>query len=135
MRRSLEEGRRRVEAVSRRPVRFFRPPFGSQNPATFRAARRAGLEVVVWTADARDWVADPPAEIAGRALEGCRPGAILLLHDGCADEDGGAAGPPPDRRAITTLVLEGLADRGMASVDLSTLLAAGRPTKAVWFRP
>jgi peptidoglycan/xylan/chitin deacetylase (PgdA/CDA1 family) len=49
--RRLHEGRRRLEAVVARPVRFFRPPYGSQSLRTYLAARRAGLEVVVWTAD------------------------------------------------------------------------------------
>ncbi len=131
----IEAGRRRVEEAAGQPVRFFRPPFGAQSPATLRVARRAGLEVVVWSADARDWDPDPPTTVAGRALAGCRPGAVLLLHDGRADEDVVGGGPPPDRGAVAGLVLAGLAERGLASVTLTHLLGHGRPARAVWFRP
>jgi len=139
VRRWIEDGRRAVERVAGQPVRFFRPPFGAQSPATLRAARRAGLEVVVWSADARDWDPDPPREVADRALAGCRPGAVLLLHDGRADDDGrghgDGAGSALDRGAIARLVLTGLGERGLASVTVTQLLGDGRPSRVVWFRP
>jgi peptidoglycan/xylan/chitin deacetylase (PgdA/CDA1 family) len=133
-RRSIEDGRRRVEAVAGRPVRFFRPPFGAQRPSTLRAARRAGLEVVVWSVDARDWEPDPPAEVAARALTASRPGAVILLHDGRADDDGPDR-PGFERGAIATRLLAGLAERDLASASLTRALAGGRPGRALWFRP
>src|SRR4029079_12751002 len=102
-----------AESAAGAPSAFFRPRSGAQSPATLRAARRAGLEVVVWSADARDWDPDPPAEVAGRALAGWRPGAILLLHDGRADgrADAEGTGSRSDRGATAGLVLAGLTDR------------------------
>jgi peptidoglycan/xylan/chitin deacetylase (PgdA/CDA1 family) len=135
----FEDGRRRVEEVAGTPVRFFRPPFGAQSPATLRAARRAGLEVVVWSADAKDWAGDPVPDVVDRALAGCQPGAVVLLHDGRAD--GPVSGPadatagPSDHGAVAAGVLAGLAERRLRSATLSAVLGAGRARRSVWFRP
>jgi peptidoglycan/xylan/chitin deacetylase (PgdA/CDA1 family) len=135
--RAIADGKHRLEDAVGQPVRFFRPPFGAQSLATFRAARRCGLEVVVWSADARDWDPDPPRDVAERALAGCRPGAVVLLHDGRADGPDGPPTPSVDRHEVARLVLAGLSERGLASASLSSLAGTGRGrfVHAVWFRP
>jgi peptidoglycan/xylan/chitin deacetylase (PgdA/CDA1 family) len=134
-------GRRRLEAVVGRPVRLFRPPYGAQSLRTWLAVRRAGMRVVVWTVDPRDWAADEtPAGIAAAAGRLTTPGAIVLLHDGVGADAGvatGASGPYPtfDRAESTSAVLETLAVGGWLPGTVGDLLATGHPVNSAWFRP
>jgi peptidoglycan/xylan/chitin deacetylase (PgdA/CDA1 family) len=132
----IAEGKRRLERCTGRPVRFFRPPYGSQTPRTFAAARRCGLGVVVWTCDAEDWIDSEPRHIAALALERVRPGGVLLLHDGF-ESDPAAPLPEPtfDRAAALDLLLTGLDGRGLRALDVGRLLAEGRLRRTAWFRP
>jgi peptidoglycan/xylan/chitin deacetylase (PgdA/CDA1 family) len=126
----------RLAALTGRPPRWFRPPYGSQSLASFVAARRCGMEVVVWSADCEDWVERPEEEIARQAVEASRPGAVLLLHDAlAADPDDPAPDPPLDRPKIADLVLTGLAGRGYRSLTLTELLEGRRAHRTAWFRP
>jgi hypothetical protein len=124
-----------------RRVRQFRPPYGAQSPRTWLAARMAGLRVVVWNVDLRDWDADQtPATIAASAGRLTTSGAILLLHDGVgADEQvvtgSTVARPAFDRAEATGAVLDTLAGGGWLPGTVGELLAAGSPVSTAWFRP
>jgi peptidoglycan/xylan/chitin deacetylase (PgdA/CDA1 family) len=132
----IAEGRARLEAVVERPVTLFRPPYGSQTPATFAAARRCGLRVVVWTCDAEDWIDHEPERIAELALARIRPGGTLLLHDGfVSDPSDPLPEPAFDRAAALDRVLDGLDERGLRARSVGELLALGRPRRTAWFRP
>ncbi|HEX9824742.1 MAG TPA: polysaccharide deacetylase family protein [Actinomycetota bacterium] len=61
---------------------LFRPPGGSWSPRTLQIASDLGQRTVLWSVDSLDWTGLGPAQIATRVLEGARPGAIVLLHDG-----------------------------------------------------
>lgn len=61
---------------------LFRPPGGSWSPRTVQIASDLGQRTVLWSVDSLDWTGLGPAQIATRVLEGARPGAIVLLHDG-----------------------------------------------------
>lgn len=113
------------------PVRFFRPPFGAQSLSTHRAARRLGLEVVVWTADCDDWNDHPEFEIAGKVLAAAAPGAILLLHDSLADSESQLG---LQRAEVARLVVKGLMAQGLRSVALQRLFEMGSPRRTMWFR-
>lgn len=132
----MRRGRDRIRELSGRPVRWFRPPFGSQSVSTYMAARRLGLMPVVWTRDAADWEDDHPEEIARRALAGLEPGGIILFHDGLRGDPGE---PTPDtsfdRAAAVGIILDGLARRGFQAVSVGRLIERGRPHRTAWFRP
>jgi peptidoglycan/xylan/chitin deacetylase (PgdA/CDA1 family) len=132
----LADGRRRLEALTRRPVTLFRPPFGAQSLRSYARARRAGLTVVVWSAHADDWLEQAPAELAARAMGRVRRGDVLLLHDALEPDPASPTAPPTlDRAAAVGLLLAGLAGRGLRATTVSALLAGGRPVKTCWFRP
>jgi peptidoglycan/xylan/chitin deacetylase (PgdA/CDA1 family) len=132
----IAEAQRRLAAVTGEAPRWFRPPYGSQDLPSFVAARRCGMQVVVWSADCEDWVQRAEAEIAQRAVAGVRPGAVLLLHDAlAADPDEPAPDPALDRPRIADLVLAGLAARGLRPVSVSELLHGRRVHRTAWFRP
>lgn len=90
--RAVEEDIKKAqEAVERaagvRP-RLFRPPVGQVSPRTADGARRAGVEIVVWSVRGFDGLKNAdPERIALRVERGLRPGAIVLLHDAAERDD------------------------------------------------
>jgi peptidoglycan/xylan/chitin deacetylase (PgdA/CDA1 family) len=132
----IREGAARLGNITGQSPRFFRPPYGSQNVRTFLAARRAGMEVVVWSADCDDWSKHPEAVIAKRASDAASPGGVLLLHDTLANDPlVSIVDPNLDRRMLVDLVIQGLGSRGYRSISLSELLRCGKPHRTLWFRP
>jgi peptidoglycan/xylan/chitin deacetylase (PgdA/CDA1 family) len=66
---------------------LFRPPFGGRTPKVLNAARRMGLEPVMWSVTAYDWSARSADTILGhiqRQTGRTRPAQseVVLLHDG-----------------------------------------------------
>jgi peptidoglycan/xylan/chitin deacetylase (PgdA/CDA1 family) len=132
----LATGKRRLEACLGAEVRLFRPPFGSQTPRTLLAAKRCGLQPVVWTADADDWIDHAPQEIAELALARATPGGVLLLHDGFAADPAAPLDEPTfDRAAALDALLTGLSHRRLDALSVGDLLARGRVRRTAWFRP
>jgi peptidoglycan/xylan/chitin deacetylase (PgdA/CDA1 family) len=84
----------RIEFLgAKRPV-LFRPPYGSYDATTIRELRALRLLMVLWSADTEDYRQPGTATIVQRALEGARPGAILLMHDGGGDRSQTVAALP-----------------------------------------
>jgi peptidoglycan/xylan/chitin deacetylase (PgdA/CDA1 family) len=125
--RSIAVARRRVELVTGRPVRWFRPPYGAQSPFSYLVARLSGMEVVCWSASARDWLGIGAARQVELAMQDLAPGGILLMHDG-----------PPRAPAARIAVLEGMLEasgrRGWRATGVGDLLALGEADHRVWFR-
>ncbi|TCL62024.1 peptidoglycan/xylan/chitin deacetylase (PgdA/CDA1 family) [Hydrogenispora ethanolica] len=89
-RRAVEEGARWITAITGRPLRWFRPPWGACNLFQWLTVRRMGLRLVLWSANAQDWrAATGRAGILRRLRQRVKPGAVVVLHDG-----GGEAGAP-----------------------------------------
>jgi peptidoglycan/xylan/chitin deacetylase (PgdA/CDA1 family) len=104
-------------ATGRRP-RWFRPPVGLLSPRVAEAARRAQLDLVAWTANARDGVPSRTVSAALARLERhLRPGAILVLHDGRV-----GGGTSPIALSVLTAVLGRMDAMGLRSVSLDRLL-------------
>lgn len=132
----IANGFRRLTAISGREPRWFRPPYGSQDLRSYVAARRSGMDVVVWSADCEDWVQRPVEEIAQQAVDAAQPGGVLLLHDAIAsDARERTLVPALDRPAIAERVLMGLAERGYRALSVSALLDGRRAHRTAWFRP
>ncbi len=71
-----------IAAVADAPVRWFRPPYGAVSSGTLVAARRSGLQLVLWTTWGRDW--QPRAtgrSVAANVRRTYYPGATVVLHD------------------------------------------------------
>lgn len=108
-----------VEGATRHRPRWFRPPVGLLSPRVVFGAERANLEIVCWTATARDGTARTSADRAFARLEPALSlGAILVLHDARINEN---------EEPIATQVVSRLLDRmdalGLRSVTLSDLFA------------
>jgi peptidoglycan/xylan/chitin deacetylase (PgdA/CDA1 family) len=78
----LRDARRRLEDVVQVPITLHRPPYGMTSVASLRAAKQAGLDVVLWSHDPRDWDVDSSFGLADRISRCLTPQAIVLLHDG-----------------------------------------------------
>ncbi|MFI9245417.1 polysaccharide deacetylase family protein [Streptomyces sp. NPDC053086] len=83
--RDAEEVARTVRAVhdltGHRPL-WYRPPYGILTMSRWRAARRAGLRTVLWSAWGRDWTAGAtPESVRARVAADLRGGGTVLLHD------------------------------------------------------
>ncbi len=130
--RRIREGTRRLEAVTGRRVRLFRPTYGAQGLLQFAATRRLGMDVVIWTAWARDWADGSAAEVAGRAVGALHPGAIVLLHDTTDDtREEELPRPTFSREEVTELILGGARDRGFAVLPAGDLLTRYPAVRAV----
>jgi peptidoglycan/xylan/chitin deacetylase (PgdA/CDA1 family) len=132
--RMLKEARRRLEDVAQVHVRYYRPPYGKQTPSSWLAARRAGLQVVVWSADAADWEDLALEDHLAHAYVRFAAGGVLLLHERIEPgPDGSPVHARVDRAALTGAVLDELATRGLSAVAVGELVQDGT-TRTAWFR-
>jgi peptidoglycan/xylan/chitin deacetylase (PgdA/CDA1 family) len=69
------------QALGRRPL-LFRPPIGHKTPHTMSAARIGGHRVVTWTVRGWDGVPTTAGRIIEHVVPRCKPGGIVVLHDG-----------------------------------------------------
>ncbi|HEY0188881.1 MAG TPA: polysaccharide deacetylase family protein [Cellulomonas sp.] len=130
----VADAKRRVEAAAGVPVRLFRPPYGAHTPRALLGWRRLGLDVVIWSGWAADWVDDPVEVVVQRARSVVHPGGILLLHDTRADPETLGPGeelPRFDRAAVSARLIDGLRDEGWAFATTGDLLRDHPRVRAV----
>ena len=65
--------------------RLFRPPYGLWNATTLALLHRYWMLMVLWTVDTNDYRRPGVPAIVDAAVDGARPGAIILLHDAGGD--------------------------------------------------
>lgn len=131
----FREAKAELEDVAGVAIRWSRPPYGAQDVASWRAARDAGLQPVLWSLSCLDWETHPPDDYVAELRTTDPTGAIVLLHDGFADErDGVDDGPPPtlDRIALTRSVLDELSAHDLPGRSLGEALDHADPTYRPW---
>lgn len=134
--RYLVAARDELQRLAEASVRHYRPPYGSQSVVSYLAARRAGLEVVVWSADAEDWTDRPVEQVVSDGLDGLDGGGILLLHERLEpDPRNGAPTTSFDRIDMARRIIAGARERGWEPGTVSELVRAGGPRRTAWFRP
>jgi peptidoglycan-N-acetylglucosamine deacetylase len=104
-------------AVQRRGAHFprlFRPPYGLWNRTTLALLRRYRMLMVLWTVDTGDYRRPGVNAIVRTALDGARPGAIILLHD--------AGGERSQTVKALPRIIAGLRRRGYRLVTVPRLL-------------
>ena len=79
-----------IERTTGSRPRYFRPPYGVLSAAALIAARRAGLQTVLWTGWGEDWTSHASAtSVLDTLAPDISGGATLLLHDSdCTSADG-----------------------------------------------
>jgi peptidoglycan-N-acetylglucosamine deacetylase len=133
--RCIAGGRRRLEGICGRSVRFFRPPFGHQDLRSYLVARACRLTPIAWSAQADDWLDMPPNTMVDRVWDGAGRGGIALLHDGLAPPpgDGRAQSSAEARADAFTMVLERMTVGGWTGVSIGGLLRRGPAVRFPWF--
>lgn len=132
------ESKRRLERVAGRRITLFRPTYGAQTVQQYLATRALGMEVVIWSAWAKDWDGSGADVVAERAIKALHHGGFLLLHDTSGDGVGAlAAGAVPgegglDRVKATELMLAGMQRRGYTSRTVSDLLDRFPAVRTLW---
>ena len=74
--------------------RLFRPPYGLWDEATLALLHRYRMLMVLWTVDTSDYLRPGVNTIVDRAVDGAKPGAIILLHDAGGDRSQTVAALP-----------------------------------------
>lgn len=115
VRRDLEMGTAAITAAAGVRPAWFRAPHGFRSPWVTTIAASLGQRTVGWTLGVHDTDRPGVAEIERRTLNGARPGAIILLHDG--------DGYDPDGDRLQTAdalpgILAGLRARGLGLARL-----------------
>jgi peptidoglycan/xylan/chitin deacetylase (PgdA/CDA1 family) len=60
---------------------LFRAPYNLYNNEILDYVSQAGMTLVEYDVDPRDWVTEPTASIKQRILKDIKPGAIIVCHD------------------------------------------------------
>ncbi len=60
---------------------FLRPPGGNSSPALRAAAEDAGLALLGWSVDPRDWAVKDARAVQAAVLTDVKDGDVILLHD------------------------------------------------------
>ena len=132
----ISDAKRELEDLASLPIRWFRPPYGAQDAATWHAARAAGLTPVLWSVHCSDWLDLPLAARLDDLRAGPLAGQVVLLHDGFADAaDGVDDGPPPalDRCELTSAILREVDAAGLRARSLGSALATADAVRRPWF--
>jgi peptidoglycan/xylan/chitin deacetylase (PgdA/CDA1 family) len=74
--------------------RLFRPPYGLWDSATLALLKKYKMLMVLWTVDTNDYQLPGVQAIVEAAVDGARPGAIILLHDAGGDRSETVAALP-----------------------------------------
>ncbi len=102
------------QATGRRP-KVMRPPYGSINSSLVNLVyNRYGTPAILWDVDTNDWRKPGVQTVVNRAVNGARPGSIILLHDIHASTVEAVEG-----------IVTGLQARGFKLVTVSELIALG----------
>ena len=90
----------------------MRPPYGALDDLARQRAAEHGLDVIMWSASANDWMDVTPDTIAGRIVAGAVDGGIILMHDGGGDRSRTVQG--------LDLALQQVSDQGMRFEPICT---------------
>jgi peptidoglycan/xylan/chitin deacetylase (PgdA/CDA1 family) len=131
--RRIRRGKRRLEELTGQSVKLFRPAYGAQTAAQAVGIRASGLEIVLWTAWARDWEEAPAADVAARSFAALHTGGFLLLHDAMGDlVPPPGPGPTFDRGEVTRRLLADMAGSGWTSDSISALTSRYPVVRTFW---
>jgi peptidoglycan/xylan/chitin deacetylase (PgdA/CDA1 family) len=118
IRHQIEGDRQRLRALGVRPVRLFRPPYGSTSETVARVAQGLGVRIVLWDVVSGDADKHVGSEAIDReVLRRVRPGSIVIMH---ANHEGAAV------EASLPVVLHELQTRGFTFVTVREILAGCR---------
>jgi peptidoglycan/xylan/chitin deacetylase (PgdA/CDA1 family) len=68
------------DAGAPRPT-LFRPPYGAIDARVRTDLAAEGVPAILWSVDTLDWLHRDPNSVYRRAVNGVRPGSVVLMHD------------------------------------------------------
>jgi peptidoglycan/xylan/chitin deacetylase (PgdA/CDA1 family) len=114
---AIQKGLHVLQALTGKPVAWLRMPWGAANLFERLAARQNNLKLVLWTANAQDWLLKTkPQTIKARLLQRVKSGAIIVLHD-----SGGEPGAPSQMLQALPATLQSLKAAGYQFRSLSEI--------------
>lgn len=118
-RREIVEGNNASQRVLGRKPEFFRPPYQSHNGTTDRLVKEQGQVQILWNVDTQDSLGPTTAEkVAQNAIEGLRPGSIILMHE-----------IKGTTFAAMPKIIQAMRERNLEPVTVSKMLAGDPPTE------
>src|SRR5690625_1580842 len=121
VKKDLDKTNRMIKnAIGTAPM-LLRPPYGSTNKKVAKVAKQAGLAVILWDVDSRDWEHRNPKKTVKEA-KAARDGSIILLHD---IHDSTITAVPD--------VIKALRKQGFTFVTVSDLVSDAKPGES-YFR-
>lgn len=105
-------------------VRRVRAPYGIWTEEVLALSAKAQLAALYWSVDPRDWSCPGVDAIVDAVLASVRPGAIVLLHDGCPPDELGRgihAGLRSQTLKALSQLIPALRERGFAISPLPQL--------------
>ncbi|WP_244977405.1 polysaccharide deacetylase family protein [Corynebacterium lizhenjunii] len=122
--REIAQGNDAVRAATGHGTRWMRPPYGATNDTVAAAAARAGAAQAFWSVDTLDWKTRNTEQTCRTAVGEAKPGAIILMHD-----------IHPSTVAAVECIIDGLRAKGLAPVNLDTLIPHPQPGRIYYSRP
>ncbi|MEL6865982.1 MAG: polysaccharide deacetylase family protein [Bacteroidota bacterium] len=119
IRQDLQKTDSLLNALGQKNLHFFRPPFGDSFLVLPLVIRQLGKVIVGWSAEAPAQYNKTlnPTVLVKETLDQCRPGAIILLHDGWS--------PAPDKfLEAVRQIIESLQQKGYTFVTLQKVYAS-----------
>jgi peptidoglycan/xylan/chitin deacetylase (PgdA/CDA1 family) len=101
--------------------RLFRPPYGGFDTTTLALLHQRRMLMVLWSVNPEDYYRPGTRQIVRRVMDGVRPGAIVLMHDGGGDRSQTVAAVPR--------IVRKLRRRGYRVVSVPRLLADDPPPR------
>lgn len=118
-RREIVDGNNASQKVLGRKPEFFRPPYQSHNATTDRLVKEQDQVQILWNVDTQDSLGPTTAEkVAQNAIEGLRPGSIILMHE-----------IKPTTFAAMPKIIKAMRERNLEPVTISKMLAGDPPTE------
>ena len=71
----------KITAITGKPVKVFRPPFGDYNDRLIRTVNELGMKPIQWDVDSLDWKGLSSGEISKRVCSRVKSGSIILCHN------------------------------------------------------
>ncbi len=71
----------KIQNVTGKQVKLFRPPYGSYNDQLINVADTLGLKTIQWDTDSLDWKGLSATNIASRVAQKVKNGSIILMHN------------------------------------------------------
>ncbi len=77
----LETSVKKIEDITNKKVKVFRPPYGAYNNTLLEIADSLSLKTIQWDVDSLDWKGITSSQIASNIISKVKPGSIILCHN------------------------------------------------------